>query len=448
MPPLTPWTLDQAVAAHREGRIDDAVRAYEALLEADPRLASVRHNLGMVSLGQGRLDRALPLLEHAYVEDGGNAGWLHSLAVIGMTLYEHNCWEDAYVWLERAVARAPADAAVAAALARVRARDYLAPEVYDPVQARTLLRHAPRESANYVYAIDIVGTCNLRCPTCPVGNSQASERPRGFMPLDLFEKIILKIVAERVDRQAEIWLFNWGEPLLHPDLPALIGIVKAHGLRCHLSSNLNVEHGLAEMVKAAPDDLKISLSGFTPETYERTHARGKLMLMKANLYLLRHYLDKYGVATKVWVGHHLYKGGESQLAAVAAVCQELGFAHHPIAAFYQPLERLVELIEGRGKPGPIIDSLIESPLVYVPRNAARSRPGLDCELRFNQTVINHDGSVALCCSVYDKENMLGLQFVDTPHAQIERARYEHAFCATCMHHGLSYSIPDARRIGA
>ena len=216
-------------------------------------------------------------------------------------------------------------------------------------------------------------------------------------------------------------------PLLHPDLPKFISTVKAHGLACHLSTNLNVERGLYEMIKAEPDDLKISLSGFTPESYSQTHARGELMLVKANLYLLRHYMDKCGSKTRVWVGHHLYKGGETQVPAVKALCDELGFEHHPIPAFYQPLERLMDVLGGHTHPQ-VLDSLIEHPSVYIPRIRSQQSGRHDCELRFNQTVINHDGSLALCCNVYDNENMLNLSFIDTPHAEIEQARYQHPFC--------------------
>lgn len=445
---MTADAVEQALALHRQGRFDAAASAYEALLAGDPWQPGLRHNLGMIRLEQRAITPALDLLERAFAEDGAHACWFDSLPIIGMRLYELGLWEAAQHWLERSAARRAPDAAVQAALDRVRPREHLAPEVYDPGQRRMLLRHAPRESATYVYAIDVVGTCNLRCPTCPVGNFSAADRPKGFIALALFERILDKIVSERVAERPEVWLFNWGEPLLHPELPALIGAVRRRGLPVHLSTNLNVDRGLRELARANPDNLKISLSGFTPASYARTHARGDLRLVKANMHLLRYWLDNAEATTRVWVGHHLYKGGEAEVAAVRALCDELGFEHHPIAAFYQPLERLVDLLEGRGSPDPIIDSLIEPPQVYLPRIRAHRSEQHDCELRFNQTVINHDGSVALCCSVYDKPNMLGLDFLATPHAALEAAKYGHPFCATCMKHGLSYSVRDVRKLAA
>ncbi len=437
-------TVDQAVALQQAGDIDAAAAAYAQLLAADPRQPALRHNLGRIRLQQGATAEALPLLEQAWAEDGAHDGWLRSLGTIGITLYDLGLWEDAWHWLSRAAARAPAGTRLAPALTdtlrRVSPRDYLAPEVYDPQQGRTFLRHVPRESDTYVYAIDVIGTC-------PVGNFAAAQRPKGFMKAELFGSILDKIVAERVAPRPAVCLFNRGEPMLHPALPELVQAVRQRGLPCHLSTDLNVRSSLRELARASPDKLKISLSGFRPELYACAHARSDLALILANMRLLRQYLDEAGADTHVWVGHHSYKGGEAELPAVESLCDELGFAHHPVAAFYQPLERLVDLLEGRGAPDPELDLPIEPPRDYVTRIRATSSERHDCELRFNQTVINQDGSVALCCGVYDQPNMLGLQFVATPHSALEEAKYRHPFCATCMRHGLSYTVRDALKPG-
>lgn len=442
-----PVTTEQALRAHREGRIPEAIAAYEQLLRRQPGASALRHNLGLLRLGRGELAQALAQLDRAWVEDSGADGWTQSLPLIGMTLVQHGCWEDALPWLERAVLRGCSDPAVAATLQRCRLPAHLAPEAFDPVQGRTLRRPAPRESSEHVYAIDVVGTCNLRCPTCPVGNSTGVGRPKGFMDPALFERILDKVLRERVSAAPQIWLFNWGEPLLHPELPRLITAVRTRGLRCHLSSNLNVAKGLREVAKAAPDDFKISLSGFTPERYAQTHAGGELHLVKSNMYELRHWLDHYKAPTRVWVGHHLYRDGHADLPAVKALCDELGFEHHPIPAFFQPVERLIDVLDGRLAHAPVLQRLIEPPQVYLPRLRAERDPDADCELRFNQTVINHDGSVALCCSVYEPANMLGRSFVDTPHAALMDAKYAHPFCATCMDRGTAYTVRSARRVG-
>ncbi|MEN1728027.1 MAG: radical SAM protein, partial [Pseudomonadota bacterium] len=315
---------------------------------------------------------------------------------------------------------------------------WLAPEVFDPLQQRSLFRAAPREGNSYVYTIDVVGTCNLRCPSCPVGNQPDSRRKRGFMPFEQFSKIIDKIKAESPIESPEIWLFNWGEPLLHPELPAMISLLRQHGLSSFLSTNLNIKKGLEETIAAGPDTIKISLSGFSDETYSRTHTRGKLELLKANLYRLRELIDHHGVTTQVWVGQHIYRHNQDDLQAMAALCRELEFDHRPIAAFYQPLEKLLDIAEGRMIDESVLKLMLEHPAEYIPKIAGSRDSRFDCELRANQTVINHDGQVALCCSVYEPENLLGVDFLESPREEIEQRKYAHETCARCYRAGLAY----------
>ena len=76
----------------------------------------------------------------------------------------------------------------------------------------------------FKYLIDIVGGCNLACPSCPVGNSTEAARPSGAMSVDLFKAIIAKIRADQ-PRVRKVALYNWTEPMLHPRLPQFIDAV-------------------------------------------------------------------------------------------------------------------------------------------------------------------------------------------------------------------------------
>ena len=113
-----------------------------------------------------------------------------------------------------------------------------------------------------------------------------------------------------------------------------------------------------------------------------------------------------------------------------------------------PLERVIEIVEGRTVVGDdhIVKNLL-TPLEDSNRRAREIRSGkYDCELRFNQTVINYDGSVALCCSVFDESNMLNVQFLDKDFSELEALKYQHDFCSKCISGGFHYAPAEMERL--
>src|SRR5215467_5554710 len=102
------------------------------------------------------------------------------------------------------------------------------------------------------YDIEIVDACNLKCPSCPRGNSEDVPRARGHMKVERFEQILGKLVRENPHARS-IGLYNWGEPILHPHLPQIIRSVKRDGLACYLSSNLNIAKNLGAILEAGLD---------------------------------------------------------------------------------------------------------------------------------------------------------------------------------------------------
>jgi hypothetical protein len=86
------------------------------------------------------------------------------------------------------------------------------------VQHRLARRLQLGQTAGHYFFIDVVGTCNLRCPSCAVGNAPA-QLAKGLMSVATFDKILSKIRAEYSDcGRLFVDLYNWGEPGLHPDL--------------------------------------------------------------------------------------------------------------------------------------------------------------------------------------------------------------------------------------
>ena len=58
-------SLQQGVAAHKEGKLEEAERHYRAILQSQPLHPDANHNLGLIAISVNRADAALPLFKTA-----------------------------------------------------------------------------------------------------------------------------------------------------------------------------------------------------------------------------------------------------------------------------------------------------------------------------------------------------------------------------------------------
>jgi pyruvate-formate lyase-activating enzyme len=295
--------------------------------------------------------------------------------------------------------------------------------------------YPPGSAKPMVMCIDVVGACNLRCPSCPVGNMGAVNRS-GLMDVGLFERIVRKAATE-FGVQA-VHLYNWTEPLLHPRLPELIRLVKEHGLFCSLSSNLNVMRNIDEVLKAQPDDFRISLSGFTQEVYGQSHVQGDIGRVKANMAALSAAKKRLRATTpRIHVYFHKYRHNQHEVEPMRQMARELGFDWLEGWAYYMPLEKALDIAEGNfpETEREFIEGKFALPIVDA-IEAARDFRDERCSLLEDQLILDVHGNLSLCCAVYDAgRNKLG-RFLDMTRADVDKAKTKHPTCARCAKHGL------------
>jgi len=308
--------------------------------------------------------------------------------------------------------------------------------IIDLVAQRRLRQRLQRaQTADHYYFVDIVGTCNLRCPSCPVGNV-VSETPKGFMPLDQFRRVLAKIADDQgPGKRIFVDLYNWGEPTLHPELAACIRLLREFGFGCGISSNMNVFPNMRDVVKARPDYIRVSLSGFHNATYKTTHRGGDINAVKGNMHLLRHCLDQYRSDTVVQVGFHIYRSNfPRDFLKMRELCDDLGFIFAPVIATMMPAEKAVAAIDGQIEPGDdAIHQKFVIPLTHWPEHYRQDGIFLsDCQFRQARTTINYDGTVSLCCAVYGADKTIAPDFLDIGNDALTHKKYGHDFCNTCM----------------
>ena len=57
--------LERAIAAHKEGKLNEAENIYRAILQSQPNHPEVNHNLGLIAVSVNQIESAIPLFKTA-----------------------------------------------------------------------------------------------------------------------------------------------------------------------------------------------------------------------------------------------------------------------------------------------------------------------------------------------------------------------------------------------
>jgi len=319
---------------------------------------------------------------------------------------------------------------------------------------RQLPAGGPGQMNGYYFYVDPVGACNLRCPSCAVGNSPEVNNARGTLSPGLLRRILAKATAEC--EVEGVGLYNWAEPMLAPRLAELVATVHEFGLMCDLSTNLNRVRNLPALLRANPRSMRISLSGFSQAAYGITHRGGDIELVKANMRILSEVRAATGSTTAVEVCFHRYLSNRDDEDPMRELCKTLGFSFLPMWALWLPLEKVLAAAgeTGYGALG-AEDRRLLGNLALPLREAllaASSAPKSACHLQTRIVALDVAGRVQLCCGVYDASRFSIANYLDTPIEKIQALRLAHPTCETCQRHGVHdyfmYRIPGADEIAA
>ena len=114
--------------------------------------------------------------------------------------------------------------------------------------------------------------CNGNCRLCPVGLGIKGYQ-KGFMSFETFKKV----VDDAKKYLIKVYLADWGEPFLNPDVFRMIKYVKEQGIMTSASTNLHFfknADDFRKLIDSGLSELTISLHGASQKTYE-TYQPGK-----------------------------------------------------------------------------------------------------------------------------------------------------------------------------
>lgn len=300
-----------------------------------------------------------------------------------------------------------------------------------------------------MYCIDVVGTCNLKCPSCARREtySAGDMSYKGLMDYDLFVRVLDKIEANRPGEQHHVSLFVWGEPLMHNRIGDMIAEIRKRNWWSVVSSNGNATKHLEAAIKAKPSVFSISLSGFQQRTYNATHYKGRAEAVTAAIFLAWNLIKQHSPETEFWIHFHLYNDNGGDLETLHRIVKTLDCNYNISIARILSADDAIACLNGENafakEKIDVVSKMIISPERW--KELGEKYNNGRCEqIDEGRIVIRADGSVSLCCDVFGEQHSLAPSYLDTTEAEIYAARERTSFCSTCMKAGIPF-IGDAVR---
>ena len=245
--------------------------------------------------------------------------------------------------------------------------------------------------------------CNLRCPACPTGLRLGE---RASKAID--ERLFKAALDEVGDYIFQLWMYNWGEPLLHRQTPELIRYAKGKDLKVILSSNLSVrlsDEYVERLVGSGLDTLIVGADGVTDESYARYRVGGSLPLVRENMLRIRAAKARLRSPTPHVLWQFLvFRHNEGEIAGAIAAHEQWGADSIQISPAEMPMPPHDEGFEPSSIPQ---YNMYHAENRFVRETEKQLTEGRACSWLYGSLVLNPGGKVSPCCGTSAEANDFG-----------------------------------------
>ncbi|UQZ91322.1 hypothetical protein C4J81_18670 (plasmid) [Deltaproteobacteria bacterium Smac51] len=282
-------------------------------------------------------------------------------------------------------------------------------------------------------AVEISGLCNLRCQGCPRGNMD-EHPPAGFMSAETYTEVLNKLLRE-IPLLGSVQLYTWGEPLLNPAIYEILAESRRRDVLTVISTNLNFSIDLARLVEAGPGLMRLSASGCGAD-YEKTHTGGHWERFEANFWSLAKEMAASKADFEVELYYHLYRHNQGRdFQRLKDMAAEAGFTFRPILGCLYPWDNIEKIITGQGLSEAALRhlELIGADLPAIIDEAAQNPLSEPCT-QVRCFPIDWDLRLLGCGGWYLPR--LDVNFLETPLAEMVKAKMESELCRRCAARGI------------
>jgi MoaA/NifB/PqqE/SkfB family radical SAM enzyme len=241
-----------------------------------------------------------------------------------------------------------------------------------------------------------------------------------------------------------ISLYNWGEPVLHPRLGELAGVINTLGLRYAISTNASKVPPIDRAFVANLDHVIFSMPGFSQEAYDRIHGF-RFSEILANIDRIVSECRRHGFKGRFAISYHVYKFNTAEIQPCERFADERGIQFNPYFAILNHWWEINDYIVGklpeerRRAAERDLFTLDEMDKVL----AGAPKAGYRCP-QGDYLNIDENGNVVTCCQIArdHPDYSCGSVVRDDLQAAL-RKKLRQPVCGNCIRTGLAYYLNTA-----
>ena len=260
-----------------------------------------------------------------------------------------------------------------------------------------------------------------------------ANKGKGHMSLTLF-KLIIEKLAREIPFINSVALYIWGEPLLNKNLSKMIKICKEFGIATEISTNLNFQKYLEDVIDSEPEQMVLPCAG-TGKIYERGRTGGQWEKFLSGCKKIRSMIDSKNKDINVRITYHLYKDNlDDEYDKVQKIAKELNYEFIPILANIFS-GKILDYANGINLPNQMSDACkdlvfdIDEQLQY-----AQSIAHKPCHITKVFPAITWNGEVLHCCNMTNPK--VGTNYLQNTLQELMQMRNDSSFCTNCMNKGV------------
>ncbi|MBQ3032871.1 MAG: radical SAM protein [Deferribacterales bacterium] len=285
--------------------------------------------------------------------------------------------------------------------------------------------------------VEICGQCEAGCKYCPTGVK--SHNTGSFIDLDLFEKIIKKLVDKGIYQKGtnNVCLCNWGEPLMHPNFDEILKIINKYDISYTFSTNgaLLSKLDVNEEFYKNLSYMNVSLCGFSQKSYDRV-CDLRFSEVRQNIEHLADKLNMSRVFNRLGLSYHIYQFNLEEIEPAIRFSRQINAGFNAFYAFiidYWQQKGLHDNTWNWGKWREVASDII---LGDTFNSVENNKSAAHCNRIGEELMVNEHGQLATCCCLPNNHPSFVVgDFIKDDTNKLLKEKGNMAYCKECLAKG-------------